>query len=43
MQWLAGGEATPDAMRRVYVEYLSIRLRSRHIFVEEAIRARSHL
>ena len=41
--WLAGGEATPDAMRRVYVEYLSSRLRSRHIFVEEAIRARSHL
>ena len=39
--WLAGGD--PDAMRRMYMEYLSSRLRSRGIFVEEAIRARSHL
>lgn len=41
--WLAAGDIEPDAMRRIYVQYLSSRLRSRHIFVEEAIRARSHL
>lgn len=41
--WLEGGEIAPDAMRRIYVEYLSVRLRSRDVFVEEAIRARAHL
>lgn len=41
--WLAPGEIAPDAMRRLYVEYLSVRLSSRDVFVEEAIRARAHL
>jgi hypothetical protein len=41
--WLAGGEPAPDAIQRMYMEYLSSRLRSRNIFVEEAMRARSHL
>lgn len=49
-EWLvrdgAGGrvsEASPDAARNVYAEYLCSRLDARHLFVEEAIRARSHL
>lgn len=41
--WLASGEIAPEAMRRIYVEYLSARLRSRSVFVGEAIRARAHL
>jgi hypothetical protein len=40
--WLGGDSpAGNDAMRWVYVEYLSSRLESRRAFVEEAIRARS--
>ena len=41
--WLTDGETAPAAMRQVYVKYLSSRLSSRHIFVEEAIRARSYV
>ncbi|HEX7079777.1 MAG TPA: HipA family kinase [Gammaproteobacteria bacterium] len=41
--WLLTGEIAPDAMRQIYVQYLSSRLTARHVFLEEAIRARSHL
>jgi HipA-like protein len=41
--WLAGGTFTPPETRRAYAKYLSSRLRSRRVFVEEAIRARSHV
>lgn len=37
--WLAG-EATPEAVRRGYVEHLAARLASPRDFVEEAVRAR---
>jgi hypothetical protein len=37
--WLAG-EATPEAVRRGYVEHLSARLAAPRDFIEEAIRAR---
>jgi hypothetical protein len=41
--WLEGGVKSRDAARRMYLDYLAGRLRSRSIFVEEALRARSHL
>ncbi|HWU88654.1 MAG TPA: hypothetical protein VN253_15405, partial [Kofleriaceae bacterium] len=37
--WLAG-EATPEAIRRGYVEHLAARLAPPRDFVEEAVRAR---
>ena len=41
--WLAGGTFTPHETWRSYAKYLSSRLRSRRVFVEEAIRARSRV
>ncbi len=41
--WLEDAESAPDEMRRIYRAYLASRLRTRDVFVAEAIRARSHL
>ncbi|MBN1238908.1 MAG: aminotransferase class I and II [Gammaproteobacteria bacterium] len=41
--WIGGWADPPDAVRRVYADYLSARLEARQVFVEEAIRARSHV